>query len=256
MFGAWVSEMERIWKRKSMLVLYLIFILLLSANLWGGVLNGSGNLRFGEGPIELTNLNVPWYMMDGISLVLTLVILPVVYINQLSGEIHTGAYRLYVLRPLPRFQIWLSKLLALAATTVLIIGFTFIFVMAASWLLFPKADTMALYGSSESVHASKAVLYSFYFYALFALASLSKLMFCSAICLWISRPLVAFVTIFILSFLLYFKIAAHLVILADPFQKILLALRPEGYSPFWVYTLGTIIVGALLSFITWQRKMV
>jgi len=209
MFGAWVSEMERIWKSKSMLIMYLIFILLLSANLWGGVLNGSTNLRFGEGRIELNNLNVPWYMMDRISLVLTLVVLPVIYVNQLSGEIHSGAYRLYVLRPLPRFQILLSKLLALAATTIILIGFAFIFVTAASWLLFPKADMMTLYGSSESVHGFKAILYSFNFYALYTLASLSKLMFCSVVCLFISRPFVSFVTIFMLSFLLYFKFAVN-----------------------------------------------
>lgn len=256
MFGAWVSEMERIWKSKSMLIMYLIFILLLSANLWGGVLNGSANLRFGGGIIELNNLNVPWYMMDGISLVLTLVVLPVIYVNQLSGEIHSGAYRLYVLRPLPRSQILLSKLLALAATTIILIGFTFIFTTAASWLLFPKANMMALYGSSETVQGVKAVLYSFNFYALYALASLSKLMFCCVICLLIPRPLVAFITVFILSFLLYFKIAANLVILADPFQKILLALRPEGYLPFWIYSLGTLIVCSIISFVIWQRKMV
>ncbi|WP_435921941.1 ABC transporter permease [Paenibacillus sp. DYY-L-2] len=256
MLGAWTSEMERIWKKKSMLVLYLIFILLISANIWGGVLNGSGSLRFGAGRIELNDLNVPWFMMDGISLVLTLVVLPVIYVNQLSGEIHSGAYRLYVLRPFPRFQIWLSKLLALAATTIILIGFTFVFVTAASWLLFPKADTMTLYGSSESVHRSAAILYSLKFYALFALASLSKLMFCSAVCLFISRPLVAFVTVFILSFLLYSKVAMNLVVLADPFQKILLALRPEGYPPFWIYSLGILIACAFISFVTWQRKMI
>ncbi|MCC3372447.1 ABC transporter permease [Cohnella sp. REN36] len=256
MLGAWVSEMERIWKSKSMLILYLFFVLLLSANLGGGVLSGSGNLRFGGGEIELNNLNVPWYMMDGISLVLTLVVLPVIYVHQLSGEIHSGAYRLYVLRPFPRFQIWLSKLLALAATTAILIGFTFVFVMAASWLLFPKADIMTLYGSSESVSVPHAILYSFQFYILFALVSLSKLMFCSAVCLLISRPLAAFIAIFVLSFLLYFKIATNLVVLADPFQKILLALRPEGYAPFWLYSLGIFIVCAFLSFVTWQRKMV
>ncbi|AZS13811.1 ABC transporter permease [Paenibacillus lutimineralis] len=256
MFGAWVSEMERIWKSKSMLILYFIFIALLAANIWGGVLNGSGTLRFGEGKIELNSLTVPWYMMDGISLLLTLVVLPVIYVNQLSGEIHSGAYRLYVLRPFPRYQIWLSKLLALAATTIMLIGFTFILVMAASWLLFPRADMMTLYGSNESVHVSKAILYNFNFYVLFALVSISKLMFCSAVCLFISRPLISFVTIFILSFLLYFKIAVNLVILADPFQKLLLTLRPEGYPQFWIYSLGTLIVCALISFVKWQRKMV
>ncbi|MNJ34668.1 ABC-2 family transporter protein [compost metagenome] len=255
MFGVWISEMERIWKSKSMLILYLIFILLLAANVWGGVLNGSGSLRFGAGRIELNNLNMPWFMMDGISLVLTLVVLPVIYVNQLSGEIHSGAYRLYVLRPFTRFQIWFSKLLALASTTVILIAFTFIFSMAAAWLLFPQADAMTLYGSNASVNVTRAILYSFNFFGLFTLACLAKLMFCSVICLFISRPLVSFVAIFVLSLLIY-RIAIDLVILSDPFQKILLALRPEGYSPFWIYSLGTLIICGLISFVKWQRKMV
>lgn len=207
MFGIWISEMERVWKSKSMLILYLIFILLLAANTWGAMLNGSGNLRFGGGRIEFNNLNMPWYMMDGISLVLTVVVLPVIYVNHLSGDIHSGAYRLYMLRPFSRVQILLSKLLALAATTIILIGFTYIFAMATSWIFFPKSNVVTLYGSNEPVSVTKAIMFNFNFYALFALVSIAKLMFCSAICLFVTRPLFAYITIFVLSFLLYSKIS-------------------------------------------------
>lgn len=87
----------------------------------------------------LNNLNAPWFMMDGMSLLMMAAMLPIFYIDQLSGELNSGAYRLYALRPYRRFELWLGKLLALAATTVVGIGIVYIISMIGSKAFFPAA---------------------------------------------------------------------------------------------------------------------
>ncbi|UHA73646.1 ABC transporter permease [Paenibacillus sp. 481] len=255
MFGIWVSELERIWKRKSMLFLNSILLFLVLINIWSLKINGFGEFRFGEGRILMHDLNMPWFMMSGVSLFFVLAILPVIYVDHLGGEIHSGAYRLYMLRPFHRYQLWLAKLLALAVTTVIMIIFTYIIAVICAKLFFPQSETLVKYGESTAVGKTEALLYTVKFYALFTVTCLTKLMFSSVICLFVPKPIIAYIVLFAASITLY-QIAKPLIIVFDPFQQILLALRTEGAPEFWIYALGTTAVCTVVSFLCWQRKVV
>lgn len=90
MLGIWRSEMERIWNRRSTLLLYTIFLLMVIANIVSLKISGTMKFRFGEGIATVNNLNLPWLMMSEISLFLILALLPILYVDQLSGIFTPG----------------------------------------------------------------------------------------------------------------------------------------------------------------------
>lgn len=256
MLGIWTSELERNWKRKSKIILYAAFLILVVLNILGASSSGMGEFRFGEGSIPLNNLNAPWFVMNGISLLMVAALLPVIYIDHLSGELHSGGYRIYGLRPYRRFELWLGKILALAVTTVICIVVTYGMAMIGSNLFFSNADTTTLYSIKGEVSSLSAQWYTVKFYGIFLLVCLAKLLFCSAICVFVSRPLIAFLLISGLSVVIYHYLATELVFLFDPFQQILLALRPEGSFKFWIYLIGSMFVFGGISFAGWQKKVI
>lgn len=256
MTGIWLSEMQRNWSRKTKLVLYLVIFILLAANMWGLTSSPWGQYRFGEGKILLSNLNASWFFMNGPSLLLISAFLPALYIESMGGELQSGRYRLYMLRPYKRYQLWLGKLLALAATTAIIVAVIYMIGVIGAQLLFPHQSTTTLYLHHVEVGEFQAHWYTIKFYLLFLLVCWAKLLFCSAVCMFISRPLVAFLVQLILSFVIYRLIAREMVIQADPFQQILLALQHDPINHFWTYLVGSSIILAVISFVSWQRKIV
>ncbi|MBE0340040.1 ABC transporter permease [Paenibacillus sp. 28ISP30-2] len=255
MLGIWRSEMERIWNRKSTILLYIAFVLIVIANIWSLKITDTMRFRFGEGIVAVNNLNLPWLMMSEVSLFLITAMLPILYVDQLSGDIHSGAYRLYVLRPYRRFQFWLGKLLALSVTTMFFTGTTLLIGVFAGWMLFPNAATFFKYGSTLPSTSTEAVSYTLAFYLLLTLVCLAKLMLSSVVCLFISRPLFAFIAILALSMFLY-PIFKPLVVLMDPFQQILLALRVDGSFKFWMCLGMTVLLCSIVSFTRWQKKVI
>ncbi|AOK90361.1 ABC transporter permease [Paenibacillus sp. S33] len=255
MSGIWLSELERIWNRKSTFLLYIAMLLIVFVNIWSLKTNGTMRFRFGEGTVIVNNLNLPWLMMSEISLFLILAMLPILYVDQLSGDLHTGAYRLYVLRPYRRFQFWLGKLLALSVTTVVFTGTALVIGIVAGWLLFPHTSTFFKYGSGTASPSSDAIPYTLAFYLVLTLACVAKLLLSSAVCLFISRPLFAFIAIFVLSAALY-QVVRPLVLLMDPFQQIVLALRVEGSFNFWMCLIAITLIGSVISFVRWQKKII
>ncbi|GLI07457.1 hypothetical protein YDYSG_34870 [Paenibacillus tyrfis] len=254
MFGLWLSEMERIWKRKQMLVLGGIYWLLWIFNTSMLYSSGWGDYRFG-GRELLHDLNTPWFAMEGISLLLVLAIFPILFVDHLGGEIFSGAYRLYMLRAYSRFQLWLAKLLALASTVLIFVGVTCFISIICARLFFPHSETFIKYGATEPVGSAEALWYTVAFYLLFALVCLAKLLMCSMVCQFVPRPLVAFIVLFVGSIAMIYAVN-ELSIYFDPFYPIVRALSPDGSPKFWFYLLGSMAAFAAVSLLRWQRKIV
>lgn len=254
MLGIWHSEMERIWKRKSTYSLYVAYILIIVAIIWSYKMTGTKIFRFGEGSMLVNNLNLPWLMMSEVALFLTLAMLPILYVDQLSGDIYSGAYRLYMLRPYRRLWFWLAKMLALSITTVIFVGTGLFISVLAGWFLFPHSSTFLKYGASTPSTLSDAITYILTFYLILLMVCLVKLMLSSAVCLFVSRPLFAYLSILVLSVFL-FKLARPLIMLMDPFREILLALRIDNSFEFWMCTGGMLVVGIIVSCVRWQKRV-
>ncbi|MGM1021060.1 MAG: ABC transporter permease [Bacillota bacterium] len=255
MLGIWKSEMERIWNRKSTYLLYVAYILIIVTIIWSHKITGTKVFRFGEGTMVVNNLNLPWLMMSEVALFLTTAMLPILYVDQLGGDLHSGAYRLYVLRPYRRFQFWLAKLLALSVTTIIFLGTSLLIGVIAGWLLFPHSSTFFKYGSSVTSTSSDAIPYVLAFYLVLTIVCLAKLMLSSVICLFVSRPLFSYIGIITLSAFL-FQLFRPLIMLMDPFREILLALQVDNSFKFWMCVGGMIVICVIISFTRWQKKIV
>jgi len=254
MWGLWVSEIERIWRRKRMIAFGGVYLLLLLSNMWMLKLSGWGQYRFG-GRVEMHELSAPWFMMEGISLLLVMAILPILFVEHLGGEIHSGAYRMYMLRSFSRFRLWLAKLLALIATIGVFMGTTCLIAFACGRLFFPHSDTVLIYGAEVPIASTAAALYTVKVYLLLALVCVLKLALSSMVCLFVPRPLMAYIVIFVGSIAALY-LNKELVLLFDPFQRILTALSPEGWPKFWIYAIGFTAVFAAASFWRWERRAV
>ncbi|WDZ59303.1 ABC transporter permease [Paenibacillus polymyxa] len=255
MLGIWKSEMERIWNRKSTYLLYVAYILIIVAIIWSHKITGTKVFRFGEGTMVVNNLNLPWLMMSEVALFLTTAMLPILYVDQLGGDLHSGAYRLYVLRPYRRFQFWLAKLLALSVTTIIFLGTSLLIGVIAGWWLFPHSSTFFKYGSSVTSTSSDAIPYVLAFYLVLTIVCLAKLMLSSVICLFVSRPLFAYIVI-IFSSAFLFQLFRPLIMLMDPFREILLAIKVDNSFKFWMSVGGMIVICVIISFTRWQKKIV
>ncbi|PZM64815.1 hypothetical protein DOE73_14745 [Paenibacillus dendritiformis] len=142
-------------------------------------------------------------------------------------------------------------------TTIVIINMlTYAITMAGSWFFFPSADTFHKYLDTSSYGAMESIQYTTYFYIVFTLTCISKLLLSSVICLLVSRPLIAYLVTFASSFGLYMLVTKKLVFLADPFQQILLAIGIQGNKEFWYYLFGSIFIFSFLSFWGWKKKMI
>ncbi|MDQ0494086.1 ABC transporter permease [Paenibacillus brasilensis] len=253
MLGIWQSEMERIWKRKSTFRLYISYILVIFAIIWSYKITGTKVMRFGEGTVVVNNLNLPWLMMSEVALFLTTAMLPILYVDQLSGDLYSGVYRLYMLRPYRRLRFWLAKMLALSVATVIFIGTGLFISVLAGWWLFPHSSTFLKYGASTPSTSSDAIPYVLAFYLVLTMVCLVKLMLSSVVCLFISRPLFAYIVILFSSAFL-FKLFRPLIMLMDPFQQIVLALRVDNSFKFWMCTGGMIVVCIIISCARWQKR--
>lgn len=49
--------------------------------------------------------------MKDLALILFLIVLPMLFIDSLSGEYESGAYRLILIRPYSKVKLWFSKLI-------------------------------------------------------------------------------------------------------------------------------------------------
>lgn len=254
MLGIWKSEMERIWSRKSTYLLYVAYILIIVAIIWSYKMTGTKIFRFGEGTMVVNNLNLPWLMMSEVALFLITAMLPILYVDQLSGDLYSGAYRLYMLRPYRRLWFWLAKMLALSVTTVTFVGTGLFISVLAGWFLFPHSFTFLKYGASTPSTSSDAVTYILAFYLILFIVCLVKLMLSSAVCLFVSRPLFAYLSILVLSAFL-FKLSRPLIMLMDPFREILLALRVQNSFEFWVCTGTMLVVCIIISCVRWQKRI-
>lgn len=79
-------------------------------------------------------------------------------------------------------------------------------------------------------------------------------MLSSAVCLFMSRPLFAYIVILILSVFL-FELFRPLIMLMDPFQQIMLALRVDSSFNFWMCAGGLILVSIIISFTRWEKRL-
>ncbi|AWB44576.1 hypothetical protein DCC85_10285 [Paenibacillus sp. CAA11] len=251
MGGLWKSEMERMWRQKSLIILFLIGLALIAYSLIKLKLRGYGDYGSATGRELLNRGNLPWYLLDSISLLSTTILLPLLYTDHICSEFRSGAYRVYLQRPYRMSQFWLVKLGALVVTTLGFVAMAYLMSSIGALFLFPQSSEAAPLVDVKQMGSSLSTLL---IYIMFALACISKLIITGVVCLYFGRSIFAFVVVTVFSLIIY-QFHMGFLILIDPFQSIRGAFQSGKFSEFWIFTLGSIGVGGLWGLAGWCRRV-
>ncbi|MBN3524495.1 hypothetical protein [Paenibacillus apiarius] len=255
MIGLWMSERERIWKKKRVLILCSAYLLILAIYIAKLIYSGVGLYDYGEGKAALHNLNLSWFVLQDMSFIIQAIILPIFAVSTLCDELHSGCYRLYMLRPYRRYQHWSIKLIALLEVVLVFIIGTYVISMISGWIFLPHSQSAILYHTTEPIGFWEANLYTIKLYLMHVLTCLLMIMMSSVICFFVPVSVVAFMIIFCFPFLMS-VINSEFIIMNNPFSIVLDVLSPTGHSIFWVYILGSLMVTSFISFVRWQTKSI
>ncbi|WP_019421981.1 ABC transporter permease [Paenibacillus sp. OSY-SE] len=255
MIGLWMSERERIWKKKRVLILCSAYLLILAIYIAKLIYSGVGLYDYGEGKAALHNLNLSWFVLQDMSFIIQAIILPIFAVSTLCDEIHSGCYRLYMLRPFRRYQHWSIKLIALLEVVLVFIIGTYVISMISGWIFLPHSQSAILYHTTEPIGFWEANLYTIKLYLMHVLTCLLMIMMSSVICFFVPVSVVAFMIIFCFPFLMS-VINSEFIIMNNPFSIVLDVLSPTGHSIFWVYILGSLMVTSFISFVRWKTKSI
>ncbi|MDN4594398.1 ABC transporter permease [Polycladomyces subterraneus] len=144
-----VSEMERIWSRKKSLVSFVILgLLLVFMTFW----LHRGGIGFYD-PLHTTRLNsvnFPVFLLKEMSFILSLILIPMMVVDNFNGECTSGAYRLVMICPFSRWQLltakWVSQAIVIGAMLVMIL----LYGVVAGAVLFPHEQTVTFFHRPEA----------------------------------------------------------------------------------------------------------
>lgn len=251
-----ISEFIRMKKRgKNKICIFLSLLSFILSVLWyktpflgGGVAFYTPNIS-----TKLNSLNYTIFCMKDLIFVLFLVVFPILFIDSLSGEYESGAYRLILIRPYTKIELWLSKLIVQGIFSLIIFTFFFILSMITGNLVFHKVSTTNFYNTPQIYNTSSAFIYTLKATALIYLVSIAILSVAALISVIIPKVVAAFITL--ICFLMGSLYVGHgLDVLFIPFHKIIKFLSLGERANFYIPVIACIIIGCVLSTIIFNKK--
>ncbi|PWA05156.1 ABC transporter permease [Pueribacillus theae] len=174
MKNVWISEFERMFKRKKTWVGLFVYLFLLGFECL--FLYGVGGQSFYDPDhvVGLNSLNTAPFFLRELGLFLIFVLIPMFVVDSFNGEYTSGAYRLVLLRPQGRAKLFAIKW---SVQGVLIFGllvFTWLAATIYGYLVFPNVTEVSFFNTGE-LQSSEAFLYVLTFYAIALLILLAIL---------------------------------------------------------------------------------
>lgn len=251
-----ISEFLRMRSRKKNKICLLILII---AFLFTIFWDSSAFLGQGIGfytpdiSCKLNSLNYPLFCMKNVIFILFIVVLPILFIDSLSGEYESGAYRLILVKPYTRMEFWFSKLIVQSLFTLMIFIIFFILSIIAGYALFPKVSSTTFYNSSINYTVVSAFLYNLKAVLLMCLVSNAILAISALISSVIPKAVISF--IILLSILIGSLYVGHgFDALLMPLEAIVKLLSSGERMKFYVPVISCIVIGLTLSTVIFSKK--
>ncbi|ABS42211.1 ABC transporter permease [Clostridium botulinum] len=216
---------------------------------------------FGEGTgvytpgisTKINSLNLPIFVMKDLASILFLIVLPMLFIDSLSGEYESGAYRLILIRPYSKIKLWFSKLIAQSLFSLVIFVVFFILSVISGYILFPKATVTNFYNIPKAYDQLGAFIYNFKVIALMYFVSIAILALASLISSIVSKSVAAF--LIVISFLIAGIYIGHgLQVIFLPFHNIIRLLSLGKRADFYIPVVSCLLICSFLSTLIFTRK--
>ncbi|NFD78068.1 hypothetical protein FC826_01845 [Clostridium botulinum] len=216
---------------------------------------------FGEGTgvytpgisTKINSLNLPIFVMKDLALILFLIVLPMLFIDSLSGEYESGAYRLILIRPYSKVKLWFSKLIVQSLFSLVIFVVFFIISVISGYILFPKVTITNFYNIPKVYDKLGAFIYNFKVVALMYFVSIAILALVSLISSIVSKSVAAF--LIVISFLIAGIYIGHgLQVIFLPFHNIIKVLSLGKRADFYIPVVSCLLICSFLSTLIFIRK--
>ncbi|HCL4436798.1 TPA: hypothetical protein N2D87_000519 [Clostridium botulinum] len=216
---------------------------------------------FGEGTgvytpgisTKINSLNLPIFVMKDLALILFLIVLPMLFIDSLSGEYESGAYRLILIRPYSKVKLWFSKLIIQSLFSLVIFVVFFIISVISGYILFPKVTITNFYNIPKVYNKLGAFIYNFKVVALMYFVSIAILALASLISSIVSKSVAAF--LIVISFLIAGIYIGHgLQVIFLPFHNIIRLLSLGKRADFYIPVVSCLLICSFLSTLIFTRK--
>ncbi|NEZ77187.1 hypothetical protein EXM56_18135 [Clostridium botulinum] len=202
---------------------------------------------------KINSLNLPIFVMKDLASILFLIVLPMLFIDSLSGEYESGAYRLILIRPYSKIKLWFSKLIAQSLFSLVIFVVFFILSVISGYILFPKVTITNFYNIPKVYNKLGAFIYNFKVVALMYFVSIAILALASLISSIVSKSVAAF--LIVISFLIAGIYIGHgLQVIFLPFHNIIRLLSLGKRADFYIPVVSCLIICSFLSTLIFTRK--
>ncbi len=189
----WISEWERMFKRKKTWVGISIYLALIG--LEALFLFGVGVSFYNQDAVvELNSLNTAPFFIRELGLVLSFIIIPMFVVDSFNGEYTSGAYRLVLLRPQGRTLLFTIKLAVQATVIWGLLAVTALVGTMFGKLVFPNVEDVSFFNTGI-FQPYQASLYVLLFYFIVFLIMVAVICLGSAVSSIMPNPILAYIGI-------------------------------------------------------------
>lgn len=186
-----ICELERIFSSKKLRVTFvisIIYVLLSSAFV------GFFGLGFYDPntTVKLTSLNFAPFVTREIHIFLAIVVCPIFFVETFNAEITNSTYRMIMIRPYSKLQMFFSKWLAQSLVFAMFILIIFSITTTFGFVALPKASSTTFFNLLGDYPPAGAILFGFRFYFYEYLVVLAILSINSLVSLLMPNVVLAF----------------------------------------------------------------
>ncbi|AVQ46909.1 ABC transporter permease subunit [Clostridium botulinum] len=249
-----ISEFLRMrGRKKNRASFILILVNFIFSICWYKTFGGGIGFYTPDISAKINSLNLPIFVMKDLALILFLIVLPMLFIDSLSGEYESGAYRLILIRPYSKIKLWFSKLIVQSLFSLVIFVVFFILSVISGYILFPRATITNFYNIPKVYDQLGAFIYNFKVVALMYFVSIAILTLTSLISSMVSKSVAAFLIV-ICSLIGGIYIGHGLQIIFLPFHNIIRLLSLGKRADFYIPVVSCLLICSFLSTLIFTRK--
>lgn len=252
MRALFLSEWERMWKRKKTKTSLILFAAVVLFDCWFLKAQGVGAFdAVSSVPLNVHNFSV--FLLKEVSFLLTLIVAPLLIIDSMNSENAAGQLRLVLIRPISFAKLAAAKWLCLAAVLFLFTVITFGIGEAVGRLWLPDAATVTFLNPEHTYDAAGALGYALRSYGLFLLILLAELSVVGLISSSMPNAIVSYlVWVGVMVGALYGSEALSFFLLSA--STIFKLLAGTYGFPFFPPVLVCLGLGFLATIWTWQNR--
>ncbi|WP_242307538.1 hypothetical protein [Bacillus cereus group sp. BfR-BA-01331] len=188
-----LSEIERIFSRKSTKILFAISIVFPIIFFYLCQLRWKFSTYIVDGvELPLNSLNYPVTQMGEYNALLIFILLPLFFSESLSSEIDSGAYKMILLRQSQKWKLLASKWISLAIIYLGMLICTYFTNALIGYLFLPKVNYTTYYNITENLNSLYSTVYNLKFYLIMLVVHMALLAAISLLSLIVQKPILTF----------------------------------------------------------------